>query len=111
MLLDICANLCLKIPKFGGSKKFDNFLTSQNPKKLALFGPANGQSVTYSKIQTKVCRVPWDPPMNWFLIKSVNAEYPLSCHKCVEKWTFCILCPAGPLSVSQPPQKWYHHIA
>ena len=36
-----------------GFKEKVNFLTSQ---KLAPFGPANGQSLTYSKIQTKVCR-------------------------------------------------------
>ena len=46
-----------------------NSTTSQirhfkNPKKSALFGPANGQLVTYSKIQTKVCRVPWGPAMD-----------------------------------------------
>ena len=29
MLLHIYANLWLKIPKFGGLKKFDNYLTSQ----------------------------------------------------------------------------------
>ena len=38
----------------------------------------------HSKIQTKVCRVPGDTPMDWFLMKSVNAEYPLRCHKCVK---------------------------
>ena len=80
-------------------------------KKKAPFGPANGQLVTYSKIQTKVCRTPYSTPMYRFLIKSVNPEYPLSCHKCVEKLTFCVLCPAGPLSVLHPPPKWYHHIA
>ena len=74
-------------------KKIVEFLTSR---KLAPFGPANGQSVTYSKIQTKVCRTPYSTPMDRFLIKSVNPEYPLSCHKCVEKWTFCVLCPARP---------------
>ena len=43
--------------------------------------------------------------MDWFLIKSVNAEYPLSCGKCVEKWTFCVLCPAGPPKCVTHPQK------
>ena len=47
--------------KIWGLKKSDNFLTAQ---KLALFGPANSQSVTYSKIQTKVCRVHWGTPMD-----------------------------------------------
>ena len=84
---------------------------SKIPKKSALFGPANGQLVTYSKIQTKVCREPWATPMDWFLMKSMNAEYPLSCCKCVGKWTFCILCPAGPPKCVAPPKKWYHHIA
>ena len=94
--------------KIWGSKKLLNFLTSQ---KLAPFGPANGQSVTYSEIQTKVCRTPYSTPMDRFLIKSVNPEYPLSCHKCVEKQTFCILCPARPPECVTPPQKWYHYIA
>ena len=90
MLLHIYANLWLKIPKFGGQKNLTTFWHLKNPKKLALFGPANDQSVTYSKIQTKVCRVSKGTPMDWSLIKSVNAEYPLSCHKCVEKQD--ILC-------------------
>ena len=55
ILLHIYANLWLKIPKFGGSKKIGNFLTSQ---KLPLYGPANGQLVTYSKIQIKVSGTP-----------------------------------------------------
>ena len=44
-----------KFWNLGGSKISNNFLTAQ---KWALFDPANGQLVTYSKIQTKVCRVP-----------------------------------------------------
>ena len=90
---------------WGGQKNLTTFWHLKNPKKSALFCPGNGQSVTYSKIQTKVCRVPWGPPIDWFLIKSVNAEYPLSCHKCVEKRTFCILCPTGPPKCVEPPPK------
>ena len=104
MLLHICANLWVKILKFGGSKNFTTFWHLKNPKKSALFSPANAQLVTYSKIQTKVSRVPWGPPMDWFLIKSVNVEYPLSCCKCVEKWTFCVLCPAGSPKCVTPPK-------
>ena len=55
ILLHIYANLWLKILKFGGSKKIGNFLTSQ---KLPLYGPANSQLVTYSKIRIKVSRTP-----------------------------------------------------
>ena len=55
ILLHIYANLWLKIPKFGRSKIMSNFLTCQ---KLPLYGPANGQSVTYSKIRIKVSRTP-----------------------------------------------------
>ena len=55
ILLHIYANLWLKILKFGGSKKMSNFLTSQ---KLPLYGPANGQLVTYSKIHIKVSKTP-----------------------------------------------------
>ena len=94
-----------KFQNLGGQKNLTTFWHLRNPKKLALFGPANSQSVTYSKIQTKVSRVPWGPPMDWFLIKSVNAEYPLSCRKCVEKWTFCVLCPTGPPKCVTPPPK------
>ena len=43
--------------------------------------------------------------MDWFLIKSVNAKYPLSCRKCVEKWTFCVLCTTGPPKCVAPPLK------
>ena len=92
-------------PKFrnlGGQKKRWTFLTSQTS---ALFGPANSQLVTYLKIQTKVCRVPSDTPMDWFLMKSVNAEYPLSCCKCVEKRTLCTRSPARPPKCVAPPPK------
>ena len=99
-----------KFRNLGGQKNSTTFWHLTNSKKLALFGPANNQLVTYSKIQTEVCRVPWGPPMDWFLIKSVNAEYPLSCCKCVQKRTFCVLCPTGAPKCVIPPQKWYHHI-
>ena len=60
--LHIVTHLCqfmAQNSKIWGSKKSDNFLTAQKIlKKLALFGPGNGQSVTYSKIQTKICRLP-----------------------------------------------------
>ena len=59
----------------------DNFWQNQ---KSALFSLVNSQLVTYPKIQTKVCRVPSGTPMDWFLMKSVNAEYPLSYCKCVK---------------------------
>ena len=104
MLLHICANLWVKIPKFGGQKNLTTFWQLKNPKKSALFGPANGQSLTYSKSQTRVCRLPWSPPMDWFLIKSVNAEYPLSCRKCVENGHFVFYALLDPLSVSHPPK-------
>ena len=100
-----------KFWNLGGQKNSTTFWHLKNPKKSALFSPANGQSVTYSKIQTRVSTVPWGPPMDWFLIKSVNAEYLLSCRKCVEKRTFCLLCPAGPPKCVALPQKCYHHIA
>ena len=92
-------------PKFrnlGGSKKKMNFFDIS---KSAVFGPANGQSVTYPKIQTKVCRVPSGTPMDWFLMKSANAEYPLSCRKCVEKRTICTRIDATPPEVHQTPPK------
>ena len=44
-----------------GVKKISNFLTSQ---KLPPNGPANGQSVTYSKIHIKVSRTPYATPMD-----------------------------------------------
>ena len=56
-------------------------------------------------MQTKVCRVPWGPPKDWFLVKSVNAEYSLSFRKCVEKRTFCVLCHAGPPKCVELPPK------
>ena len=90
-----------------GVNKKVNFLTSQ---KLPSFGPANIQSVTYSKIQTKVCRPPYSTPVDRFLIKSVNPEYPVSCCECAQKCHLSSTACGTPLSVSHPP-KWYHHIA
>ena len=91
-----------QIPKFGGSKKMSNFLTSQ---KLPLYGPANGQLVTYSKIRIKVSRTPLATPMDWFLVKWVDSEYPLSHRKCPEKCNFFSDGPRHPLSVSHPQKK------
>ena len=85
---------------WGGRKNFWTF-----SQKSALFGPANNQSVTYLKIPTKVFRVPSSTPMDWFLMKSVNAKYPLSCHKCVKKWTLCTQSPARPPKCVTHPQK------
>ena len=89
-------------------QNFNTFSMSKNLKKLTLNGLRNGQSVTYSKMQTKVCRRPWGAPMDWCLMKSVNAEYPLSCRKCVEKppksGTFGFEAPPEPPSVSHPPE-------
>ena len=85
-----------------GVKKKVNFLTSQ---KLAPFGPANGQLVTYSKIQTKVCKTPYSTPMDRFLIKSVNPEYPLSCHKCAQKHHLSSMACGTPFKCVTPPPK------
>ena len=87
--------------KIWGVKKKVNFLTSQ---KFAPFSPANGQSVTYSKIQTKVCRIPYSTPMDRFLIKSVNPGYPLSCRKCAQKRHLSLTACGTPLSVLHPPK-------
>ena len=91
------------------------FDTSKNLKKSTLNDLQNSQLVTYSKIQTKVCRRPWGAPMDWCLMKSVNAKYPLICCKCVEKppksGTFRFEAPARAPKCLAPPQKWYHHIA
>ena len=99
-------------PKFqnlGGGQK--NFWTFWHLKNWHFLAPANGQSVTYPKIQTEVCRVPSGTPMDWFLMKSVNAEYPLSCCKCVEKSDPLQSNPCQTPQVCHTPQKWYHHIA
>ena len=56
--LHIVTHLCqfmAQNSEIWGLKKIGNFLTSQ---KLPLYGPANGQSDTYSKIHIKVCRTP-----------------------------------------------------
>ena len=63
------------------------------------------------KSKPQVCRVPSGTPMDWSLMKSANAEYPLSCRKCVEKWTICTRIDATPPKCIGPPRKWYHHIA
>ena len=48
--------------------------------------------------------------MDWFLVKWVNSEYPLSRHKCAEKRLF-LWWPLPPLKCVAPPKKWYHHVA
>ena len=55
-----------KFWNLGCQKNLTTFWHLKNPKKSALFGPANSQLVTYSKIQPRVCRVPWGTPMDWF---------------------------------------------
>ena len=81
-------------------------MSKSNPSTLN--GPVNGQSVRYSKIQTRVSRTPQDTPMDWFLMKSVNAKYPLSHRKCAEKCNFSVsffsMAHGTPLSASHPPK-------
>ena len=49
--------------------------------------------------------------MDWFLVKSVNPEYPLRCRKCPEKCNFFPDGPQHPLKCVAAPKKWYHHVA
>ena len=46
-----------------------------------------------------------DTPMHWFLIKSVNVKYPVSCGKCVKKQNLHFQCPARPPQVCHTPPK------
>ena len=106
--LHVVTNLCQFMAQnseiWGVKKNGQLFDISKILKNWHFSAPANAQSVTYLKIQTKVCRVPWGPPMDWLLIKSVDAEYPLSCHKCVENGHFVFYAPPDPLSVLHPPK-------
>ena len=81
------------------------FDMSKNLKKFILNGLQNGQLVTYSKMQTKVYRGPYGAPMDWCWMKLVNAEYPLSCHKCVEKVELSDLKPRQSPQVCHTPPK------
>ena len=83
----------------------DFFEMSKILKKLALKAPGNGQSVMYSKIQPRVSRVPYSTPVDWFLTKSVNAEYPLSCCKCVKKPELLCSMPCWMPQVCHTPPK------
>ena len=61
--------------------------------------------MTYSKIQMKVCRTPKATPMDWFFVKAVNPEYPLSHHECVEKYNLFPMAYGILLYVSYLPPK------
>ena len=58
------ANFWVKIPNIQRSRISPTFRYVQKSQKSTLNGLRNGQSVTYSKIQTKVCRGPWGAPMD-----------------------------------------------
>ena len=60
----LCQFMAQNSEIWGVKKIRQLFDISKTLKKSALFGPGNGQSVTHSKIQTKVCRVPWGPPVD-----------------------------------------------
>ena len=81
------------------------FEISKILKKSALKAPGNGQSVTYSKIQPRVSRIPYSTPVDWFLTKSVNAKYPLSCRKCVKKTELLCSMPHRMPQVCRTPPK------
>ena len=72
------------------------FNMSKKCQKLALNGPWSSQLVRYSKIQTRVSRTPWAIPMDWFLMKSVNAVF------------FLMAC-GTPISVAHPPKMELSH--
>ena len=59
-----------------------NFSTSG---KSALNGPANGPEVTYSKIQNRLSRAPYDTPMDRFLMQYINNKSTLILHESVKK--------------------------
>ena len=79
--LHIYANLWVKILKFGGVKKMDNFLTSLKSSKSGTFWPSKWPISDLFKNPNWICKVPFGTPMDWSLMKSVNAEYPLNCCK------------------------------
>ena len=75
-------NLWVKIPNTQHMKICLTFRYIKKSQKSSLNGPANGQLVTYSKIQISVCKVPYFMPIDWFLMKSVNVRCPLQmCQK------------------------------
>ena len=83
----------------------DFFEMSKILKNSALKAPGNNQSVMYSKIQPRVSRVPYSTPVDWFLTKSVNAKYPLSCRKCVKKTELLCSMPHQMPQVCRTPSK------
>ena len=99
------ANFWVKIPNIQHSRIWQLFDTSKNLKKSTLNGPRNGQSVTYSKIQTKVCRGTLDCTYGLMLDEigqcRVPSKLPQMCRK---SGTFGFEAPPEPPSVSHPPK-------
>ena len=56
--------------------------------KSTLNSPANGPAVTYSKIQNRLSRAPWDTPMDRFLMQYVSNKCALILHESVKKVVF-----------------------
>ena len=87
----------------GSKKKSNNFLTSQ---KSALFGPASGQLVTYSKTQTKVCRTSYSTQVYWLILDEISqCRVPFKLSQMCQKMEPLFSMPHWiPLSVSHPPK-------
>ena len=89
----------------GGQKNLTTFWHLKNPKKSALFGPGNGQSVTYSKIRTKVCRVPWGPTYRLILDQISQCRVPSKLLQMCWKTDILHSMPCWTPSVCQTPPK------
>ena len=81
-------------------------------KKSALKAPANGQLITYSKIQPRVSKSTLIHTCGLILDQISQTRVPPKLPQmCQENGTFALNALSDAPSVSHPPQKWYHHIA
>ena len=83
IFLHLYTSFGVKIQNTNGQKSLLNFFDMC---KLTLHSPANSPEVTYSKIQNRLSRAPWDTPMDRFLMQYISNKCALILCESVKKW-------------------------
>ena len=93
IFLHLSAHFWLKIQNTHCYRNWGTFSTSGQS---VLNGPPNGPTVIWSKIQNRLSRAPWAPPMDRFLMDNLNNKCPLTPHECAKKVVLDFRRPIAP---------------
>ena len=108
IFIHLSADFGLKIQNTQCYRSRFNFLTSG---KLALNSPANSPEVTYSKIQNRLSRAPYDTPMDLILMQYINNKCTLILGESVKNVVLDFRRPVAPPKSFGLGSKLAHNLA